>query len=186
MRVQNDVHGNNNNNNQAVNQNNNQNNENRAAAAENPAVADENQPAPQPRQLPNAASAATNAAADPAAPRTEPSAPRIPERPSPVAITLLAIRTFFLSLVPEHHTLWTAWQAPRFRRRFAPILLSGSPRMLFRAARFTLNYSYIYIFIVFNAVLMASSPSIYRSVVAESSLQFESSRQSTREKGYRS
>lgn len=96
MRVQNDVHGNNNNNNHVVNQNNNQNNENQAA--ENPA----NEIPPV--AVPNA-DTGTNPAADSAAPRAEPPVPPIPERPSPVAVTLLAIRTFFLSLVPEQHAL---------------------------------------------------------------------------------
>lgn len=144
MRVQNDVHGNNNNNNQAVNQNNNQNNENRAAA-ENPA-ANENPPAaaPQPGPLLNAGGAAgANAAPESTVPQTEPSVPRIPERPSPVAITLLAIRTFFLSLVPEHHTLWTT-RSP-ISEAF-PSVSIFYPVALFRARNVLLNYLYYYRF----------------------------------------
>lgn len=36
---------------------------------------------------------------------SEPAAPAIPERPSPITITLLAIKTFFLSLVPDQPTM---------------------------------------------------------------------------------
>lgn len=111
MRLQNEhlnLNLNNNNNNNVINHNNQNNNENRVAAAP-AAAAPENVDAGGLRQRRPQESA--NAAAvdgvtpapvvEPVPASSEPATPPVPERLSPIAITLLAIRTFFLSLVPD-------------------------------------------------------------------------------------
>lgn len=114
MRLQND-HLNlnliNNNNNDVINHNN-QNNENRAVAPA-PVVIPENLNADGVRQRRsqeqtnsvNINETTPHSSTEQSTISMEPAAPAIPERPSPITVTLLAIKTFFLSLVPDQPTM---------------------------------------------------------------------------------